>query len=86
MHTEKGKKNSQDYNEPLQIGTIKWAINNMIKNPPNGMVDVIKTHFTMKKEEILNTTNKWLSAISPKNKHLLEKEIDEMKILFNNFI
>jgi len=82
MHTEKGKKKSKEYNEPLQIGTIRWAINNMIKNPPDGMDDVIKLHFKMKKEEILERTNQWLSVISSVNKQSLENEINEMKQLF----
>ena len=32
---------------------------NMIKNPPPGFEEVIKNHFSMKKEEIINTIQIW---------------------------
>ena len=59
IKTEEGKKSSDDYNEPLKIATIKWAINDMIKFPPSGMEEVIKQHFKFKKDEIIKTTTKW---------------------------
>ena len=83
MHTIKGQTNSKKYNEPLQIGTIKWAINDMIKNPPNGMEEVIKNHFKFKKDEILTTTQKWLNEMSSENSKELEKYRNEMILLFN---
>ena len=83
MHTTKGQNNSKKYNEPLQIGTIKWAINDMIKNPPNGMEEVIKNHFKFKKDEILTTTQKWLNKMSSENSKELEKNRNEMILLFN---
>jgi len=61
MHNSSGKQASNDYSENIQIETIRWAINDMIKNPPVTMETVIKQHFTLKKEEIINTTEKWLS-------------------------
>lgn len=83
MHTTKGQTNSKKYNEPLQIGTIKWGINDMINNPPNGMEEVIKNHFKFKKDEILITTQKWLNEISSANSKELEKYRNEMILLFN---
>jgi ubiquitin-protein ligase len=83
MHTTKGQTNSKKYNEPLLIGTIKWAIIDMIKNPPNGMEEVIKNHFKFKKDEILTTTQKWLNEISSENSKELEKYRNEMILLFN---
>ena len=38
----------------------------MIKNPPETMEDVIKTHFKMKKDEITETTGKWLKQMDNK--------------------
>jgi len=55
MHTLKGKTNSDNYNKELQPHTIRFEIINMIKNPTPGFEQVVKTHFSMKKEEILNT-------------------------------
>ena len=83
MHTTKGQNNSKKYNEPLQIGTIKWGINDMINNPPNGMEEVIKNHFKFKKDEILTTTQKWLNKMSSENSKELEKYRNEMILLFN---
>ena len=82
MHTPAGQKKSKDYNEPLQIGTIEWAINGMLKTPPNGMDEVVKTHFRMKKEEIIKTTLKWQNEMSPANKPKFEKVRSEMLELF----
>jgi baculoviral IAP repeat-containing protein 6 len=83
INTTIGKKNSKTYNEPLQINTIKFAINDMIKNPPLGMEEVIKQHFKFKKDEIIETTNKWYLEISDKDKLLLQNTIEEMKILLD---
>lgn len=86
MHTAGGMLKSKEYNEPLQIGTIEWAINDMISNPPNGMEEVIKHHFSMKKEEIIKTTEKWLAEVSIKNKNKLEKVRNEMIKLFDTVL
>jgi ubiquitin-protein ligase len=67
INTNEGKILSDNYNEPLKIATIKWAINDMIRNPPNGMEEVIKEHFKFKKEEIIKTTTRWYDEMS-KNK------------------
>ena len=83
MHTKHGQTKSKKYNELLQIGTIKWAINDMLKNPPNGMEEVIITHFKFKKDDILATTQKWLSEISPEHVKAFEKTRNEMILLFD---
>jgi len=85
MNTPAGVLKSKEYNEPLQIGTIEWAINDMISNPPNGMDEVINHHFSMKKEEIIKTTGKWLAEVSIKNKAKLEEVRNKMILLFNKF-
>jgi ubiquitin-protein ligase len=59
MHTPKGKACSAKYNQDLQPNTIRLGMINMIKNPPPGFEEVVKNHFSMKKEEILNTTLLW---------------------------
>jgi len=83
IHTKHGQIKSKKYNEPLQIGTIKWAINDMLKNPPNGMEEVIINHFKFKKDDILTTTNKWLSEISLEYVKEFEKARNEMILLFD---
>ncbi len=59
MHTEKGKAASAMYSEERMPSTIKLAMTEMIKNPPNGFEEVVRTHFKMKKDEIINRTLIW---------------------------
>ena len=59
MHTEKGKLSSALYSEERMPSTIKLGMIDMIKNPPNGFEEVVKTHFRMKKDEIINRTLIW---------------------------
>jgi len=83
MHTAEGKAKSDNYNEPLYIGTIKHAIIDMITKPPNGMEEVIKKHFIIKKDEIISNTAKWIENCSSKNKQILELARNEMITLLN---
>jgi len=59
MHTQKGKKASAIYSEERMPSTIKFAMTNMIKNPPLGFEDVVHNHFKLKKDEIINNTLIW---------------------------
>jgi ubiquitin-protein ligase len=81
MNSENGKLKSNAYNEERQPHTIKLAMIDMIKNPPNGFEDVIKNHFRMKKDEIINSTLIW-EQNSSKHKNLIQSNRTElMKIL-----
>jgi len=57
--TAKGDKLTRDYNKKIYPETIRLGMINMIKNPPPGFEDVVKNHFSMKKEEIIQTITKW---------------------------
>jgi ubiquitin-protein ligase len=59
MHTQKGKTASTLYSEERMPSTIKYAMTNMIKNPPCGFEDVVHNHFKLKKDEIINNTLIW---------------------------
>jgi baculoviral IAP repeat-containing protein 6 len=59
MKTTEGKNRSKKYNDELEPHTIKYAMTEMIKNPPKGFEDVVTNHFKMKKEEIINKTLIW---------------------------
>jgi baculoviral IAP repeat-containing protein 6 len=59
MNTPQGKKRSDDYNEEKEPHTINLAMINMIMNPPKGYEEVVATHFSMKKEEIIAKTLVW---------------------------
>ena len=59
MSTAKGKQISDLYNEEREPHTIQLAMTNMINKPPAGFEDVVKNHFRMKKDEIINRTLIW---------------------------
>lgn len=82
INTPEGKKLSDSYNIPLQIATIKYAINDMILNPPNGMEEVIKQHFKFKKDDIINTTSKWLSNLRDNN----NIELNEFETVYKEML
>jgi ubiquitin-protein ligase len=44
---------SIEYNKELQIGTIKYAIINQLRYPEEGFENVIKTHFKLKQDEVI---------------------------------
>lgn len=61
MHTPKGKQRSADYNEVIQLGTMEWAINHQINNPPLGYELITKEHFKRKKDDIIKLCETWIS-------------------------
>ena len=77
MNTSIGKQKSDAYNEALHPHTIRLAMLDMIKNPPNGFEDVVTTHFKMKKDEIINSTLVWEQNAS-KHKKLIETNREEL--------
>lgn len=72
-----GKHKSNAYNEERHPHTIKLAMGDMIKNPPNGFEDVVKNHFRMKKDEIINRTLIWEQNAS-KHKNLIKSNRKEL--------
>jgi ubiquitin-protein ligase len=59
-NTINGKNSSKEYNELRRLETIRWAINDKIKNPPEAIKDFVKQHFEMKKDELKEITQKWI--------------------------
>ena len=76
-NTTLGKTKSDNYNEALYSPTMRYAMIEMIKNPPMGYEDVIKNHFKMKKNEIINKTLIW-EQNSNTNKLLISKTRKEL--------
>jgi ubiquitin-protein ligase len=77
MNTDAGKQKSTEYNKDRLHHTIKLAMSNMIANPPNGFEDVVRNHFRLKKEEILTTTQNWVTQ-SKKYTALLTQNRQEL--------
>ena len=77
MHTECGKRRCFDYKDNIRLQTIRWAINNQIKNPPYGFEGFVKEHFFAKKDELIEVTELWVKE-SKKHKGEMEKERKKM--------
>lgn len=82
MKNETYIKASESYNEEKQPHTIHLAMINMIKNPIPGFEQVIKEHFTKKKDEILNKTQIWIQN-AEKHKDIMKVRYDELKELLD---
>ena len=82
--TIEGNKASFEYNEPLRYYTIQFAIIDQIKNGPSEYKEIIKNHFRIKKNDILNTCKKWTDeAVKLKTKmteiyKILEEVLNSM--------
>ena len=59
MNTASGQKQSNEYNEVIRAGTLKWAILEQLKNPSAGFEEAIKLHFKLKKELLLKQCADW---------------------------
>jgi baculoviral IAP repeat-containing protein 6 len=86
MNTNVGKQSSKSYNNNIQYENIRWAMIDQIKNPPSGYEDVIKNHFKLKKNDIINKVNKWMEELDEvsninKNKLIKDNMIKEITIL-----
>mgnify|MGYP000926696280 CR=1 FL=1 len=58
--TEEGEKKNEAYCNIVRYCNIKFAMIDQIRNPPKGFETVIRRHFYLKKDEILEETRKWL--------------------------
>ena len=81
MSTELGKQSSKLYNNNIKYENIRWAMINQIKNPPSGYEDVIKNHFKLKKNDIINKVNKWVEELDEVKNKIKDKMITEITIL-----
>lgn len=57
--TASGMNCSKNYNKNIQYNNIKWAIVDNIINPPPEFEDIIKIHFSIKKNEIIKLAEDW---------------------------
>ena len=81
MNTPKGKQVSNAYNEDRQPHTIRLAMTDMINNPPSGFEDVVKNHFRMKREEIINRTLIWEQNATKNLSLIKENRLELIKAL-----
>jgi ubiquitin-protein ligase len=77
MNTESGKRKCFDYKDNIRLQTIRWAINNQIKNPPYGFEGFVKEHFIAKKDELIEVTKIWVEE-SKRHKSDMDEERNKM--------
>ncbi|KAK2179061.1 hypothetical protein NP493_516g01000 [Ridgeia piscesae] len=58
--TEAGKRHSLEYNLDVLINNIKYAMIAQMQNPTSGFEDVIKTHFYLKRDRLLQEVRGWV--------------------------
>ena len=47
------------YNQNIRLGTIRWAILDSIRKPSPCFKNIIHTHFSLKKQDILKRCEEW---------------------------
>ena len=54
---------------------MRYAIRDMIKNPPVGFEDVVKNHFKLKKEDVKLTCKKWVDIYNTNDYKKVYEEV-----------
>lgn len=57
--TEEGEKKNEAYCNIVRYCNIKFAMIDQLRNPPKGFETVIRRHFYLKKDEIMEEVRKW---------------------------
>ena len=69
--TALGKSRNIGYSNIVRYATVKYAINGVIENPPKGFEEIVKFHFSIKANLIIETLNNWLQNAKNDNKNAL---------------
>lgn len=74
INTTEGKEKSLMYNLNIYPNTIKYAMIEMLLNPPLGFEIVIKEHFKYKKNDIIKKLNEWELLYKSKNNEFIHNK------------
>ena len=73
---------SREYNRVIEAATIKWAMIDLLQHPPPELKEVIEMHFKLRKQFILDQTEKWIEkAESPTHATELRGLLDQLQPL-----
>ena len=50
MGTQTGAQRSKSYSAEVRENTLRWAMLNQLRHPPNGFEKVVKAHFYLRRE------------------------------------
>ncbi|XP_078607185.1 uncharacterized protein LOC144879516 isoform X2 [Branchiostoma floridae x Branchiostoma japonicum] len=78
--TAETEEQSAKYNNKLQVDTVRWAMLHQIRQPPVGFEDVIRRHFFLQKEAVLQQCCRWLRDCRDEEKlPKLRRAVEELK-------
>jgi len=60
MNTPEGDAKNQGYSNIVRHSNVKFAMIDMIKNPPKGFESIIRRNFFLKKDQILSEVREWI--------------------------
>eukprot|EP01024_Parvocaulis_polyphysoides_P073435 TRINITY_DN9450_c0_g2_i5.p1 TRINITY_DN9450_c0_g2~~TRINITY_DN9450_c0_g2_i5.p1 ORF type:complete len:357 (+),score=60.43 TRINITY_DN9450_c0_g2_i5:2-1072(+) len=63
---------SEQYSRNIRIQTMRFAILDMLKNPPAEFAEVIKLHYKLRKEYLLENCKKWVEAETQQHQQISE--------------
>ena len=76
--SEHGKLASSKYNNEVRLNCMKWAMIDMMKNPPHSFETAVNKHFKLKSQYIKDTCAVWVSEATPSTKDAYQKTYDEL--------
>lgn len=87
MNNDTGQKQSQDYNNDIRYYTMCHAIGDILEKPENysEFLPVIEKHFSLKKEYILTTCEKWYKEAYGDGKNSLMQKFQDIQNLLSKY-
>ncbi|MEM3062534.1 MAG: ubiquitin-conjugating enzyme E2 [Nitrososphaerota archaeon] len=64
--TKSGEYNSKNYNHTIRLETMRWAMIDMMKNPPEGFENALATHFRLRAGYIKGMCKLWMEEAPSK--------------------
>lgn len=66
MHTAEGKAAAFAYADERRVATIQWAMVDIMRKPPKGFEEVVRTHFRLRKDFLLKQVDAWIATSTEK--------------------
>ena len=58
--TPEGRTHSATYNAELQLGNLRWAMIDVLRNPPPGFEEAVRGHFRLLRRRVMATALRWV--------------------------
>ena len=82
--TAAGEERSREYNENVRLATMRFAMRDMLRRPPDGFADVVRTHFTLVRPLLERQCARWMSECkSPSTRTAMERAYVEITELLD---